>query len=362
MASGRPLKTNRIPIDWDDVSPAWMTAAIAGHHPGATVADVRIITRDDGSNRRARFGLTYSAGSGPETVFLKAHAANHRWVHFRNGNLFNEARLFASGAMLPLDHPTVYRSMIEYLRLDFLLVMEDLTQRGADPRDATRPMTVEQVASGLRGLAKLHSAYWGINRKTHPHLGWIKTWKPAQGWLVGLAKRIPTGLERGAGILPGPIASLGTAGILDFWVRYVGTLSKGPVTMTHGDAHIGNTYVLPGGEVGFLDWQVVRRGNWSQDVGHFLISSLTEADRRASEAKLIEVYRQALEVPVNQLPTAQQAWLAYRSSAAYGLAIWLSTLGTDTYQSREISTALAGRFASAFLELDSSQALREIGA
>jgi hypothetical protein len=50
---------------------------------------------DDGTNRRARFRLTYLSGMGPEQVFLKAHAPGHRIVHLRNGNLFNEARLRA---------------------------------------------------------------------------------------------------------------------------------------------------------------------------------------------------------------------------------------------------------------------------
>ena len=56
--------TLTIPKRWDDVTPEWMTAAIAEHHPGAEVADVTLLLRDDGTNRRARFGLTYAAGSG----------------------------------------------------------------------------------------------------------------------------------------------------------------------------------------------------------------------------------------------------------------------------------------------------------
>ena len=144
-----------------------MTAAITRHHPDASVADVSILTVDDGTNRRVRLGLTYSRGAGPASVFLKAHAPAHRIVHLRNGNLFNEARLFACGAELPVEHPLVYKAVVDYLRLDFLLVMEDLKQRGADPRDATRPLTHEQVAMGLRGLARLHSRYWGFSRKSH---------------------------------------------------------------------------------------------------------------------------------------------------------------------------------------------------
>jgi Phosphotransferase enzyme family len=352
----------KIPPRWEDVTSEWMTAAIASRCPGARVADVRLVTRDDGTNRRARFAMSYAAGSGPATVFVKAHSPRHRWVHLRNGNLFNEARLFASGVSLPVDHPVVYQAIVDRLRLDFLLVMEDLTRRGADPRDATRPMNVDQVAHGLRGLARLHSQYWGFSGKTHPKLAWVKTWKPTRGWQVGLGKRIPVGLARGAGQLPAEVTKYHGDEIVAIWARYVASLSKGPMTLLHGDAHIGNTYVLPDGGVGFLDWQVVRRGGWSQDVGYFLVGALTEEDRRRNEAALLEEYRTALEVPVSGRPSAEEAWLHYRTTPAYGLAIWLSTLGTDGYQSREVSLALARRYSSAFVELETPAALASIGA
>src|SRR4051812_8318107 len=99
------LRPYRIPVRWEDVTPEWMTAAIATRHPDAKVASVNIAPRDDASTRRCRFALTYAAGTGPEAVFLKAHSEKNRWVHFRNRNLFNEARLFRSGVALPVDHP-----------------------------------------------------------------------------------------------------------------------------------------------------------------------------------------------------------------------------------------------------------------
>jgi hypothetical protein len=362
MKGVKALKPNRIPALWEDVTPQWMTAAIANHHPDAIVADTTILTIDDGTNRRARFGIHYAAGSGPEAVFLKAHSPNHRFVHLRNGNLFNEARLFGCGVTIPVDHPMVFKSIVDYLRLDFLLVMEDLTRRGAEPRDATRPLNADQVENGLRGLARLHSQYWGISKKTHPQLRWLKTWTPTTGWQIGLRRRIPTGLDRGATQLPCEVTALSGDEIVKLWSRYVNTLSRGPMTLLHGDAHIGNTYVIGNTEVGFLDWQVVRRGNWSQDVGYFLIGAMTEQDRRDNEVELIEIYRNALDVPENQKPSAKQAWLRYRTTPAYGLAIWLSTLGTDGYQSAEISRLLAQRFASAFVDLDCLSALDSIGA
>jgi len=47
-----------------------MTDALGRHHSDAVVSDVAVVLRDDGTNRRARLRLTYSAGTGPATVFV----------------------------------------------------------------------------------------------------------------------------------------------------------------------------------------------------------------------------------------------------------------------------------------------------
>jgi hypothetical protein len=338
-----------------------MTAAIRSRHPGALVKDATLVTRDDGTNRRARFHLTYESEPGPAHVFLKAHAPGHRIVHLRNGNLFNEARLFKSGVALDVDHPLVYKSIVDYLRLDFLLVMEDIMERGADPRDASRAMSVAQVAHGLRGLARVHSQYWGFSVRTHPMLRWVKSWKASNGWKAGLGRYIPIGLDRGAVALPQAITRRSATDILDLWTRYVGSLMHGSTTLLHGDAHIGNTYVLPNDDVGFLDWQVTRRGEWSQDVGYFLISALTAEDRRKNQVDLLDEYRRTLQVPNGARPSAAQVWARYCATPIYGLAIWLSTLGTDGWQPQQISLTLCQRFSAAFEELDTVQALQRVG-
>src|SRR3546814_9605777 len=93
------------------------------------------------------------------------------------------------------------------------------------------------------------------------------------------------------------------------------------------------------GSVGFLDWQVVRRGCWSQDVGYFLVGALTQDDRREHERALLKIYADALEVPIATCPSPDALWLHYRASAAYGLAIWLSTLGTEDRKSTRLNSS-----------------------
>ena len=150
-----------VPSEWDEISPAWMTAAIADHFPGAQVDAVEVALRDDGTNRRARLKLAYSTGTGPATVFAKAVDPAHAELVALTSGLFHEPRLFSSGVSLPLEHPEVYAAVYDEDTSNFLMIMEDVTARGADPRDSTRPLTVDQAASGVRGLARLHSNYWG---------------------------------------------------------------------------------------------------------------------------------------------------------------------------------------------------------
>lgn len=352
-----PLNGLEIPESWDDVTAEWMTAAIAVRHPGAVVSKVEVILRDDGTNRRARLRLTYSSGSGPATVFVKAADPSHAKLNASMGGLFNEPRLFSSAVALPVEHPLAYATVIDEPGLDYILVMEDVTARGGDPRDATRPMTVDQAANGLSGLARLHSAFWGDQLVNNPALDWVA---PYRTW-PGMGPAIPIALKRLRDTIPASMRSLTAEQILDdYWARFIATLTTSTQTLLHGDPHIGNTYVLPD-DVGFLDWQVVRRGNWSLDVGYFLQGAVTEEDRRAHERDLVDEYRSHLSVPVAEQPSAEEAWLRYRASVAHGVAMWFVTAADPGgWQRPEVSATLAQRYAAAFVDLDTPGALDHV--
>ncbi|KWX57806.1 phosphotransferase [Mycobacterium sp. NAZ190054] len=345
-----------IPRDWDEITPAWMTSVLAQHFPGAEVATVRVALRDDGTNRRARLALEYSAGAGPATVFAKAVDPEHADLVALTSGLYHEPRLFASGVVLPLDHPDVYTAIIDEDRRDFLMIMEDVASRGADPRDSTRPMTVEQATAGVRGLARLHSEYWGERLTGQPALSWVEPFVAFQGLEYA---PLHIAHDRLGDTAPAEVIALsGTELFVDVWARYIGSLIAGPQTLLHGDPHIGNTYVLPGDHVGFLDWQMVRRGGFSLDLGYFLQGALTIEDRRRAERELLGEYRDALVLPADELPSAEEVWLGYRASVAHGLAIWMATLsGGDAWQGADICLALAQRYAAAYVDLETRDAL-----
>lgn len=346
-----------IPANWDALTPDWMTAALAADHPGVEVERVDLVLRDDGTNRRARFAITYARGTGPATVFLKAADPAHAELNAATGGLFNESRMFRSSLTLPIEHPAVHLALIDEAGLDFLLVMEDVTGRGGDPRDSTRPLTIDQAADGARGLARLHSAFWGDRLAAHgDDLAWLE---PLVAWR-GMEAGIVVGLERTADSVPEQARGLSAIEIEECWVKYIATMERQPHTLLHGDPHVGNTYVLPDGRVGFLDWQVLHRGHHALDLGYFLQGALTPEDRRASEADLVATYHNALDLRDDELPSLEATWLAYRASASHGLALWMATASSDEWQRPEVSLPLARLYAEAFVDLDTPSAVAEL--
>ncbi|KAF6515959.1 hypothetical protein HZS61_004700 [Fusarium oxysporum f. sp. conglutinans] len=65
--------------------------------------------------------------------------------------------------------------------------------------------------------------------------------------------------------------------------------------IVHGDAHIGNTFISPTGEPGFLDWQVNHAASALHDVAYFIGGSMLIQDRRAHEKDLLQSYLSALK-------------------------------------------------------------------
>jgi hypothetical protein len=349
-----------VPLSWEDISPAWMTQAISERHRDAVVDTVAVQLRDDGTNRRARLALTYRDGSGPATLFVKAADPAHKDLIRLTSGMFHEPRLFMSGVDLCLEHPVVYTALIDEEAYDFILVMEDLAARGADPRDSLRPLTIEQAASGMRALGRMHGRYWGEQVLEHPRLDWLEPFVPFDGLQYA---PLGSALQRLDADTPVEVMSLSMDHLVEsVWKPYIRTLTTSPQTLLHGDAHIGNTYVTAEGEVGFLDWQMARRGNWSLDVGYFLQGALTIEDRRQHERSLLQEYRDALGLADAELPSDDEIWLRYRASVAHGLALWLATAssGGGLWQRMEVAVALAQRYAVAYGDLQTPDAIAEI--
>jgi hypothetical protein len=89
--------------------------------------------------------------------------------------------------------------------------------------------------------------------------------------------------------------------------------SRGPQTLVHGDSHVGNTYALPDGRAGLLDWQVVFSTRGVREISYFVAGGLDRDLRRAHERDLIQRYLDGLTAAgVADPPSYEQAWDDYR--------------------------------------------------
>ena len=80
---------------------------------------------------------------------------------------------------------------------------------------------------------------------------------------------------------------------IERWERLVEAWYEGPLTLVHGDSHLGNCFeydAADGRRVGMIDFQAVHWSRGVRDVQYFLINSLDPKLLAEHEAELIEHY------------------------------------------------------------------------
>lgn len=326
-----------VPRSWAQLTPAWLGAAV-----GRPVAELRLDDVAAGTNARARVIVRFANGDEPVGMFVK-----------REGRLINRLALTALGARdaeanlarcaveLPVEHPAFYAGAVDRRRLAAIVVMEDVTGRGGRPNSPVQPLTVDQVANGLGGLAALHAAYW-----CRPLPGFVRPWRIRRQW----AAVAWAGLLRARHKLRslGHPLDVELAEIERGFRAWAALAQLGPQTLLHGDPHPGNTYTV-GATIGFYDWQLIRRGAWTHDVGYFIASSLTVNDRREHERDLLAGYLDALARRGGHRP--EDVWARYCATPAYGLGAWLQTIAAGTFQPTDTCLVAIERFTAAFRDL-----------
>jgi hypothetical protein len=119
------------------------------------------------------------------------------------------------------------------------------------------------VASGVRGLARLHSQYWGDRLTTHPAIDWVEPFMAFAGLEYA---PLHIAHERLGDTVPPEIPALsGTELFVDIWARYIGTLTTSPQTLLHGDPTSATPMSFPmtRSDSSTGRWCVVATGRWT---------------------------------------------------------------------------------------------------
>lgn len=358
----------------NDVTPEVLTSLLRRSDPGVEVTGVAVRHTWQGTTSHVHLDVEYAdpATRLPRNLFLKTQLST---VHDLPDAVDVELSEGGGGTVLLDDETRFYRDLRADLTVEtmttyfadhldgpsqFIIVGEDISLRGAQVPDAVAGLSVEQVDELLCTLSQVHAPFWGSRRLTRGgDLSWLQ--HPLTGGFAEFLRASGFAIIRAFLDHPHKKAQLDAAGTdadtmeAAFW-KLQEQVSRDPLTLLHGDPHPRNTYALPDGRMGVLDWQLVRRGSWSHDVGYSLIGALPPDLRRAHEKELLDNYRgRLLDAGVTSAPDREQMWTAYRESPAWGFCMWAIT--PDQMYSVDIVTAVLGRFAEAYSDLGTGKLL-----
>lgn len=380
--AGKPVFSNsELPLDVRTLTPATINQVVQLMHPTTEVTQVDVLSRancGDGiasTADRINVRLHYASNPDrlPETMILKTLLLNPwfrlglpailslstavKWLErlplmgdaaskllFVIVGIYQKYFPQAPDAMydiesnfyrlirpqLTLEAPEVYGALYDPRTRQFAVLMEDLTIKGARFPNALESLPLATVQSTLDTMARMHAVYWN-----DPQLGTHLNWVPnrMQGGMFPVFDGIGFDLIRYQvdhhPFKQDIIAPLNKS-VRQLWQsmwRSQHLLQQGPQTLLHGDTHVGNTYVLPNGEGGLLDFQLLVKGNPIIDVNYYLTTALSTEQRRDHEKALINAYLQRLHsLGVRSVPDFDAAWRDYRLASLWGLVIgWLIT-------------------------------------
>jgi len=350
-----------LPATPDEIDAAWLTRAMAPRHPGIRVATVEVTEVHEVTNTHVRLRAGYDEPAGaPERLFCKMPPLDpaRRELIGRTGMGPREARFYAELApALAFRVPHVSVALHDARDNSFVLVMEDLEASGCTVSDGTVGVAPDSAARALEELADLHRRFEDASARDA--VPWIPATRPDSSYGAALLQQA---LDHHRERMSDDFAALAelyvtsSDALQDLWRR-------GPVTIVHGDPHIGNLFD-DHGRTGFLDWGIVRVGAAMRDVGYFLTMAMSIEDRRAHERDLLHHYLDVRRASGAAPIAFDDAWSAHRLHAAYTVPACCQIVVFPegiTERRRIFSEAFLARAEAAVADLEALDAVRAAG-
>ena len=126
-------------------------------------------------------------------------------------------------------------------------------------------------------------------------------------------------------------------GLLNKAIRNWSTLTdhwrQPPLTLIHGDAHLGNVYFRSDGTAAFYDWQLVSADTPLCDVSYFLFFAVSPKTLAENEKKYLQYYAKCLRGHLSKKGIDDigidddRMWALYASRAVWSLLACTVTAG-----------------------------------
>ena len=352
-----------LPVEVEEISRDWLTAALRSKAPEATVRDFEILDVVRATCTKIRIQLDMDEAGRkagiPERVILKggfdAHSRELYQMHEREVRGYRDVY-----AEMKLPSPTCYFADFDPERLQGIIIMDDLVERGVTWCHAQSPQSFEQVARRLGLLARFHAGSWG-SPELEPGGKWgdlpdffeamnsfFEKYSSEENW-----QRFVTS-PRGAAV---SVRFHDRDWMVDGWQRMRRFSGRLPHCVLHGDIHLGNLYIEPDGTPGFLD-TLASRGPGMLEVSYHISASVDSADRRRWEGALVQHYLDEVARQGVEVPPFDEAMQQYGLLLLYGHFIWMTT--ESHYQPESVNAANSARVSAAMLDHDTKHLLETL--
>ncbi len=314
-----------LPIIVEEVTPAWFTKIL-----GRPVQTAELVEPIHGTASKLLYKLTYEdagdAATLPTHVCVKG-GFNPALVKLHpslNAVYRREAEFFYHIApTVSMRLPPVWYAGSDTVTGQGIVVLDDLKAKQHEFGNPVEAWPVERVRTGVEELAILHAKTWGAKPEDYP---WLKEGLSLREVILSLM--IPTEWEKRffdeAAKPPVPDHMTDRDRMVRAFKTLWATTNPAHLCVAHGDAHIGNTFITPAGEPGFLDWQGLHFNSFLHDVTYFVVGTLTVEDRRANEVELFEHYLAKLHEAGGPKLEKEAVWNDYRKHHLHGFA-WALT-------------------------------------
>lgn len=365
VTAALPRVPTRGPWRSSDVTTAWLTDNLARQVPGAAALSATPLDGTTGTTDRRRLSVEWNntgkeAGL-PGNLFLKSTplTAKNRLMVGPLGMSTNEVRFYDQAA--DELNGLVPKAWYAHAGLGarFLIVLEDIVADGARTYALADRCDLAHAQGLIDVFARLHALFWNSPRFSGD-LRWVRTWSSRPGYVV--LKRFYARGRAGALKLDRPEitpAVRAVSAALDTHAdAYYREFEAGPLTLLHGDSHLGNTFASPDGRSGLLDWQVVWQGPGLREVAYFMVTGLETELRREHERELLERYLEGLRSGgIADVPSYDEAFRRYRLFAAEAWDATAMTVAWPGLQAPENAEAGWRRACVAVADLDCAAAL-----
>jgi hypothetical protein len=355
----------------------FLSQLVGEAHPGVSVEEVRLVGKKSfgevnvSTSGRASLEVKYCQGAPnhlPTRLLAKMSmgVADEIWCGHLDILYEDEIEFYRRlRPELRIELPQSVGGVYDPVTRRYVLLLEDMTARGAHFGSQADDVGVEHVKSGIDTYAKLHAQYWNSPR-FQSDLAWVPN--QIDGRYEEKAMRIDcfNGIREELGLHKYKrelIQQLGTTAdeMFKAYQKVRKHFLKYPQTLLHGDSHLGNTYRLPDGTVGINDLQCFATGFGVYDISYFMTTCLSIELRRANERSLLAYYREKLQgYGISDPPSLDEMWHAHRLQSMWSWFMGWMTVPVANYGWDLLVLALL-RTSTAFKDLDTLEAVRALG-